>query len=150
MDIKYTNGRDPDFIRLCERLDHYLNHLAGGEENRRVYVPLNARDGIQDVYIVYDEDIPIACGGFKRHNNDTAEVKRVFVAEAHRNKGIAKQVMRLLEAKAKTKGYSRMLVETGRDMTGAVMLYQTIGYAVVPNFGPYENLPNSICMEKTF
>ncbi|MEX1307296.1 MAG: GNAT family N-acetyltransferase [Eubacteriales bacterium] len=148
MDIKYTNGRDTDFIRLCEELDAYLNRLAGGEINRKVYVPLNALDGINDVYVVYEEEFPIACGGFKHHCAGTAEVKRVFVSEAYRNKGIGKHVMRLLEAMAKTKGYKRLIVETGRDMPGANILYQTLGYSVIPNFGPYKNLPNSVCMEK--
>ena len=104
MDVKYTNGNDRDFIRLCNHLDTYLNRMAGGETNRKVYVPLNALDGINDVYVVYNEEIPIACGGFKHHAGRTAEVKRVFVEEAHRNKGIGKQVMRLLEAMARKKG----------------------------------------------
>ncbi len=148
MDIKYTNGNDRDFLNLCEKLDHYLNRLAGGEEHRQVYVPLNATEGIHDVYVFYNEDIPIACGGFKHHNANTAEIKRVFVDEAHRNKGIGKQVMRLLEAMAKKKGYERLIVETGRDMAGANILYQSLGYTVIPNYGPYECLPNSVCMEK--
>ncbi len=148
MDIKYTNGEDPDFIRLCEKLDHYLNRLAGGEENRKAYIPLNATAGIRDVYVVYDEDTPIACSGFKHHSDKTAEIKRVFVEEAHRNKGIAKQMMRLLEAMAKKKGYERLVVETGRDMAGALVLYRSLGYTVIPNYEPYDCLPNSICMEK--
>lgn len=148
MDIKYTNGQDPDFIRLCDELDAYLNRLAGGEFNRKVYVPLNARDGIHDVYVVYNEEVPIACGGYKHHCLGTAEVKRVFVTEEYRNKGIGGQVMRLLEAKAKAKGYEKFIVETGRDMPGAVRLYQNLKYRVIPNYGPYKGLVNSICMEK--
>jgi len=148
MDVKLTNGKDPDFIRLAGQLDDYLNRLAGGEEHRKVYVPLNALDDIHHVYVLYDEDVPIACGAFKHHCQGTAEVKRVFVAEPHRNKGIAKHLMRLLEAYAKTVGYTKFVVETGRDMLGAVTLYKRLGYREIPNYGDYKDLPNSICMEK--
>lgn len=148
MDVKYTNGNDPDFVRLSKKLGDYLNRLAGGEMFRQAYVPLNALDNINDAYVIYDEDVPIACGGFKHHSQDTAEIKRVFVEEAHRNKGIARQLMKLLESMARTKGYQKLIVETGRDMHGAVNLYKTIGYIEIPNYGSYENLPNSICMEK--
>jgi len=148
MNVKLTNGKDPDFIHLTNQLDDYLNRLAGGEEHRKTYIPLNALDDIRHVYVLYNGDVPIACAAFKHHAQGTAEVKRVFVAEDRRNKGIAKHLMRLLEAHAKTVGYTQFVLETGRDMPGAVTLYKRLGYKEIPNYGHYKDLPNSICMEK--
>ena len=148
MTMKKTSGQDPDFILLCAKLDAYLNHLAGGEENRKVYVPLNALSGIDDAIVFYEDEVPIAGGGFKRFEAKTAEIKRVFVSERFRGKGFGRALMLELHAMAKEKGYQKLVVETGRDMPGAVSLYRSLGYREIPNYGPYIGLENSICMEK--
>jgi len=46
-------------------------------------------------------------------------------------------------------GYSKCVLETGRHMPDAVHLYQKNGYAVIPNYGQYAAVENSICFEKS-
>ena len=41
MRFEYTDGRNPNFIKLCHELDEFLNELVGGEENRLEYIPYN-------------------------------------------------------------------------------------------------------------
>lgn len=145
----YTDGSNEDFITLCQGLDDYLNMLAGGEENRLEYVPYNTLDDIHDVIVAYDDTIPVGCGSFKRHDDDTAEIKRVFVKDEYRGQGIAKEIMSLLEQKAREKGYKKLILETGKFLTPAVSLYRSSGYTVIPNYGQYKDMPESVCMEKT-
>jgi GNAT superfamily N-acetyltransferase len=80
-------------------LDSFLNNLVGGEENRAEYIPYNSLDDIHDVIIIYDNSAPIACAAFKKYDKECAEVKRVFIKEKYRGKGISKKLMKQLEAR---------------------------------------------------
>lgn len=144
----HTDGRDPAFIGLCLELDAYLNKLAGGEQNRAQYVPLNKLDSINDAFIAFDGAIPAGCASFKRFDENTAEVKRVFVRPEYRGRGIAREILALLEHTAHEQGYTRLVLETGAPLVAAHQLYVSMGYSVIPNYGPYADMDESICMEK--
>ncbi len=148
MTFTFTDGQDPDFIALCSALDAHLNREAGGEANRAQYVPHNALDHIHDAVIAYDGDVAVGCGSFKRHGDGVAEVKRVFVREDHRGRGVARELMARLEQRAKEQGYTALILETGRHMADAVGLYHALGYRDIPNYGPYADMPGSVCMHK--
>lgn len=148
MNFVMTDGCDADFVALCAELDASLNQQAGGEGNRKEYVVLNGLEHIHDVVVAYDGDTPVACGSFKRQDGDTAEIKRVFVRASHRRLGLAQQLMAQLEQRAAQRGYTRLILETGRHMTPAVTLYHGLGYRDIPNYGPYADMPMSVCMEK--
>lgn len=149
MKFIYTDGRNQDFAKLCQLLDEYLNELAGGEANRQQYIPYNTLDAIRDVVLAYDDsNTPIGCASFKFYDNKIAEVKRVFVKKEHRGKGISKELMRLLEERAKEQGYTTLLLETGAPLVEAIGLYHSLGYVTIPNYGQYKDLEESICMQK--
>lgn len=148
MYFDYTDGSNNDFIELCHLLDSFLNDLVGGEENRVEYIPYNRLDDIHDVIIIYDNNAPIACAAFKKYDNECAEVKRVFIKEKYRGKGISKKLMKQLEVSAKEKGYNYFILECGEPLISAMALYRKIGYKVIPNYGQYKNMPDSICMKK--
>lgn len=148
MRYEFVDGSNKDFILLSSMLDSYLNNLAGGEENRAEYIPYNQPDDIECVVLVYNGDSPIGCVGFKRYDNESAEVKRVFIKNGYRGKGISRRLMNFLEDKAKEKGYRSLILETGEPLIEAMGLYSSIGYNVIPNYGQYVNMPDSICMMK--
>lgn len=144
----YTNGENPDFIELCHDLDDFLNELVGGEKNRAEYIPYNKLDDIHDVIVAYDEDIPVGSAGFKKYDDECAEVKRVFIKREYRGKGISKKLMELLEEHAKNKSYKYLILESGEPLVAAMSLYRKIGYKVIPNYGQYKDMPDSVCMKK--
>ncbi len=39
-------------------------------------------------------------------------------------------------------------LETGKGQPEAMALYKKAGYSVIPKYGPYKKLANSVCMEK--
>jgi hypothetical protein len=61
---------------------------------------------------------------------------------------VDQEIMRLLEGKAKGKGYKRLVLETGDFLTAANRLYLSSGYKRIPNYGQYKDMPHSVCMEK--
>lgn len=147
MKLVYTNGENPDFVMLCGLLDESLDEIVG-KGKRAKYKQYNTLENIHDVILIYDKDIPVASAGFKKFDDKTAEVKRVFVCKDYRGRGISKLLLSALEEKAKSKGYSRLILETGKLLTAAHSLYQSFGFQVIANYGPYANIPESICMQK--
>jgi len=144
----YTDECNKDFILLCHLLDAFLNELVGGEEHRSEYIQYNTLNDIHDIIVAYDGNIPVGCASFKHYEDGIAEVKRVFVKNTHRGQGVSKHLMTQLEEKAKEKGYSKFVLECGEPLETAMSLYRSIGFRTIPNYGPYINMQESVCMEK--
>jgi len=142
------DGENLDFIGLSHLLDEHLNQIVGGEQNRIQYIPYNQLNGIQDVILAYDDVIPIGCASFRYYSDKVAEVKRVFVKDAYRGRGISKKIMNLLEQRAKDKGFNKFILESGYPLIVAMHLYRSLGFKVMPNYGVYKDMVDSICMEK--
>lgn len=148
MKFVYTDGENSDFIELCHALDGFLNELVGGEEKRAEYIPYNRLDDIHDVFIAYD-DIPVGIASFKKYDDECAEVKRVFIKREYRGRGISNKLMELVENTAKKQGYRYMILESGEPLVAAMALYRKLGYKVIPNYGQYVNMSDSVCMKKS-
>lgn len=148
MRFEYTDGSNKDFIQLCHGLDDFLNELVGGEQNRAEYVQYNKLDDIHDAVIAYDDNIPVGCASFKKYDAEHAEVKRVFVRREYRGQGISKELMKKLETRAVEQGFKYFILESGEPLTAAMALYRKTGYKVIPNYGPYVNMKDSVCMKK--
>jgi GNAT superfamily N-acetyltransferase len=148
MDIIYTNAQNPDFARLCVQLDAHLNQAAGGERRRAQYARYNTLESIHGVFLALEGGSAVGCAAFKRFDARCAEVKRVFVQDTSRGKGIARALMAALEAEAKKQGFTALILETGRALAPAVRMYEKLGYRVTENYGQYKNMPESVCMRK--
>ncbi len=148
MRFEYTDGSNADFIELCHDLDDFLNEIAGGEEKRAEYIHYNQLNDIHDVFVAYDNDVPVGSASFKKYDDECAEVKRVFVKQEYRGKGISIRLMELLENTARKQGYRYLILESGEPLVAAMALYRKIGYKVIPNYGQYKNMPDSVCMKK--
>lgn len=148
IDIVYTNGGDPDFVALCEKLDRHLSGLEG-ENYQEDYRQYNGLDDIEDAFVAYADGKPAGCVSFKRHQSTgAAELKRMFVLDECRGKGVARLLLAAVEEKAAEKGYAVLILETGKHLTSAQNLYRNAGFTVFPNYDQYVDMPNSICMRK--
>ena len=67
---------------------------------------------------------------------------------AQRGQGLASQILQELEQWAAESNYSSCVLETGKKQPEAIALYSKSGYAVIPNFGQYAGVENSVCFEK--
>lgn len=145
-EVVRTDGNDPGFAMLINCLNEDLAGRYG--ELQKSYKAFNQVTNINDVIVVYRDGVPAACGAFKEVAPDTVEMKRVFVAKEFRRQGLARLVMRELEAQAGEKGYRWAVLETGVKQVEAIELYKSIGYEVTPNYGQYAGNENSVCMKK--
>ena len=141
-----TNSENPDFIDLVKLLDKELQKRDGDEHS--FYAQYNKIDKIKNVVVAYYNDVAVGCGAIKEHTNDTMEVKRMFVKDEYRSKGIATKVLIELENWTKELGFSKCILETGLKQPEAIRLYKKNNYKVIPNYGQYAGVDNSVCMEK--
>ena len=148
MKIELTDGLNPDFIALCRLLDESLNEMVGGSVQREQYNRYNRLDDIHDVVLIYQEGEPAACGSFKTYSEGIAEIKRLFVRKEYRGRGFSRKVMEELERKARDAGFAMLYLETGKALKAAHGLYRSLGFTVRENYGPYEKMEESVCMEK--
>lgn len=141
-----TTGNNPDYVELTRQLDEELHGIYG--ELQCKYDVFNMIYDIDTVLIAYDDNNAIGCGCFKRFDDKTAEIKRMFVQLEFRNRKIAGLMLQELESWSIERGYSKFILETGSNQPQAVALYKRCGYRIIENFGQYEGDSNSICMFK--
>ena len=144
--LKRTNNSDPDFKLLISLLDQYLAEQNG--DAHAFYAPNNKLDHLDTAIIAYRDNVPIGCGCFKKFDEDSVEIKRMYVDMAARGKGIATKVLDELEKWAKEIGFTYAVLETGVKFDDALGLYKKWGYHVIDNYGAYVGVSNSVCMQK--
>ncbi|MES2865132.1 MAG: GNAT family N-acetyltransferase [Bacteroidota bacterium] len=145
MKIIRTNSDNPDFKKLSALFDDYLVDIDGDE---RDFFAFYNNVQLDHVLVVYENSEAVGCGAFKEFDENTAEIKRMFVHPTHRNKGIAKLVLNELENWANDFGFTSYILETSPKLTSAIALYQKTGYEFIPNYKQYVDVENSVCMKK--
>lgn len=145
---KWVDGANSDFINFSKDMEAYYNRLVGGENNRKSFIPYNALSDIHDVMIVYDGDRPIACASFKGYDIRSAEIKRVWVAEDYRGRHISKEMMMLIEERAREHGFEQAILQTREACIEAVSLYKSLGYTKIENYPPYDEMELAVCYGK--
>ncbi|WET03894.1 GNAT family N-acetyltransferase [Flavobacterium sp. YJ01] len=145
--LKRTNSDDIDFINLVALLDQDLAIRDG--DDHTFYNQFNKTDKIKHTIVYYENEIPVGCGAFREKESDKTEIKRMYVHPDYRKKGIASKILAELEIWAKEVGYTYTILETGKNQPEAINLYQKLNYTIIPNYPPYEEMDNSVCMKKT-
>jgi len=146
MRIDRTKPENPDFASLVARLTAFLSVLNG--ENDSFYAPLNKVDDSLSVVVAYLDENPVGCGAIRPMDPKTVEVKRMFVDPNVRGTGIGRAILQELELWATEKGFETAILETSVRLEPAVGLYKSAGYAVIPNYGAYVGVIDSVCFEK--
>jgi putative acetyltransferase len=141
-----TNSKNKDFLNLVKELDAYLK--VTDEDEHDFYNQFNNIDVLKEVVVTYVSGIAVGCGAIKKFDNSAVEVKRMFVLKEYRGTGVAQRLLVALENWAKELGYRKCVLETGIRQIEAVKFYKKCTYKVIPNYGQYSGMENSICFEK--
>ena len=146
MAITRTTTADPGFVELAAELSAFLAELNG--EAQAFYGPLNNVEHVPHAVLAIADGQAVGCGAFRLVDADTVEVKRMYVAPDWRGQGVSKRVLAELEAWAKDVGRRTAILETSKRLEAANGLYRNSGYEVIPNYGPYVDALDSVCMRK--
>ncbi|CAM3665081.1 MULTISPECIES: GNAT family N-acetyltransferase [Brevibacillus] len=145
--IRRTSPDSSDFNKLVEMLDKDL--WKRYPQTQQQYAPHNRIALEASVVLAYEADRAVGCGCYRQTDDPgIVEIKRMFVMEEARGKGIAKQILKELEAWAVEEGNTEAKLETGTRQPEAVALYTQLGYKEISKYGPYVDLEESICMGK--
>lgn len=141
-----TDSDNRDFIELVKCLDADLAERDG--KDHLFYAQFNKIDKIKFVVVAYENGIPAACGAIKEFSPEVMEVKRMYTSPEIRGRGIASKVLDELERWAGEMSYRKCILETGKKQPEAIRLYEKNGYQIIPNYGQYAGIENSVCFEK--
>jgi GNAT superfamily N-acetyltransferase len=117
----------------AELQQEYVERYGGVDETPIDPAQFAPPDGLFLVGFVGAE--PVASGGFRRHDDDAAEIKRMYVVEDRRGVGYARRLLAELETRVAFAGYRRIVPETGLRQPEAIALYESSGYRPIPDFG---------------
>ena len=98
--------------------------------------------------IAKDENRVIACVGLKRLSEDICEMKRLFVNDEYREKGIGRKLVEIAIEEARSKKYKAMRLDTLKRLKDALKIYYKNGFHEI---APYYANPHDdvIYLEKT-
>ncbi|MFE9445932.1 GNAT family N-acetyltransferase [Streptomyces sp. NPDC006602] len=156
MNLRRVPFDHPDAVKLNDQVqaEYHLRYGDGGDAT-----PLDPSDfdPPNGVYLIaYDEnDTPVATGGWRSQDTNgegnldgDAEVKRMYVIDAMRGRGLARRMLASLEEDARAAGRRRMVLETGTEQPEAIGLYTSSGYEPCAKFGYYRHFESSRCFAK--
>ena len=72
----------------------------------------------------------------------------MYTKTEFRGRNFARMILIELENWALEEGFSKCILETGKRQKSAVKLYQKQGGNIIPNYGQYAEVENSIYFEK--
>lgn len=141
-----TDSENKDFIQLVGDLDADLAVRDGSDHS--FYDQFNKIDKIRHAIVAYRNGEPVGCGAIKEYRPGTMEIKRMYVKPELRGKGIAAEILKVLEDWSVELLYTICILETGKRQPEAIRLYEKNGYTRIPNYGQYAGVENSVCFEK--
>lgn len=136
----------PDAVALIAEVQQEYVVRYGGPDETPVD-PAEFAPPLGLFLVGYVDDQAVACGGWRRHG-DQAELKRMYVTQACRGRGLARAMLAELERTARAAGCGRVILETGSQQPEAIALYRSSGYTPVPKFGYYAESPNALHLGK--
>ncbi|MDG2025696.1 MAG: GNAT family N-acetyltransferase [Acidimicrobiales bacterium] len=77
---------------------------------------------------------PVACGVLKKVVPDVADIKRMWVSDRVRGRGVGRRLLERLVAEGRAMGLRRVQLETNEALTEAIALYRSAGFTEVEAF----------------
>ena len=134
-------------IELIAELEAYLVPMYPAESRHGYSVDKLLREGVA-FFVVRCEEEVAGCGGVQLVDHAYGEVKRMYVRQAFRGRGLGRRILDHLAAHTRTHGLAGLRLETGIHQQEAIRLYEGSGFQRIPPFGPYGEDPLSRYYEK--
>jgi putative acetyltransferase len=148
MDIARESPDQPEVIALIAELDAYQDALYPPECRHALDLESLKQDNVLFYVARDDTGRAVGCGAVVL-DADGGEIKRMYVAPSCRGQGLARRLLRALEAAAWNRGCKRFALETGPRQPEALGLYASLGYERCGPYGHYTDDPLSVFMQKT-
>jgi putative acetyltransferase len=136
--IELANGPTSEVAELLDELNKALSGYAD-DQRHALSIDQLFQPGVR-FYLARLEGEAVACGGVALFD-DYAEVKRMYSKRSVRGRGVAKALLRRIEAVARNAGARILRLETGVYQEEALRFYEGAGFRRRGPFGSYLDLP---------
>jgi GNAT superfamily N-acetyltransferase len=142
LSFRVTPFDAPESVLLIEELQADLADRYGSPDETPVHpAEFTPPDG---VFVVgWESCALVGCAGARVSESGIAELKRMYVREAVRRRGIARLLLARVEDEARALGATTLRLETGLRQPEAIALYTSAGYVATEPFGYYACHPDS-------
>ena len=149
--IETVSAATDDVRALIDELDRTLSADYPPEQRHGLALDAIFQPHIRFFLARLDGEA-VGCGGAALFA-DFAEVKRMFVRDAARGRGVAQALLGRIELEARGAGLAMLRLETGDRQEAAMRLYARAGFRRCPPFGDYaamapEAIGTSVFFEK--
>ncbi len=120
--------------------------LVGDVEKR--YAKYNLPHLFNCRIVAYEDGKPAGCGAWKKIDEGTFEVKRIYIAPEFRRKGVASAVIAALEQDAAKHGFTKAILETARTTEIRRRCTPSSAIASFRTTAVRQALKNCLCFEK--
>ena len=134
--VSWHRARHVEDIELIER---YFDQRAFDEELAGLpgkYARPHGR-----LLLASMDDKPAGCVALRDLGDGLCEMKRMFVPEAFRGRGVGRALAERIIAEGKEAGYRAMRLDTSRRQSEATHLYERAGFRRIP---PYYDLADDV------
>jgi putative acetyltransferase len=139
--------RQPDVVALLELGDKFTLSLYPADSCYLLDVSELEAPGVT-VFVARIDGEALGMVALVDRGDGSAEIKRMFVHDRARGRGVGGAILAALIDHARGAGIRVLQLETGPKQLAAIALYEKLGFARIPNFGPYVGDEFSICMER--
>ncbi|MBX3530731.1 MAG: GNAT family N-acetyltransferase [Rhizobiaceae bacterium] len=131
--VDWARERLADDIELVNRYFHpglFEPELAG--------LPGKFAPPRGSLLVAYDGARPVGCVAFRDLGGGVCEMKRMYVADGTRGKGVGNTLVARLIEDARSSGFRVMRLDTSMHQHEAMALYEKFGFRRI---GPYYDVP---------
>ena len=114
---------------LRERFEGYISTSVSGElsQLREVFSPTKSNA----FWVVEIDRQIVGMFGIESRNEDSTELRRMYLDRSFRGRGIAQRMLQRAEAQARELGFSTMFLSTAEIQEAALAFYRKCGYQLV-------------------
>jgi len=142
MNIQSMKITDTTVLELFSLHDDFMIEFLG--EDSHYYTRYTENEKIENVWVVYVENLPAGCIAYRTKADGVGEVKRLFIRKEYRGKGISKELLNLLEKHAREQGCTKLFLDTRITLEPAVSLYRSFGFDITFQQGLYVQMEKEI------
>jgi putative acetyltransferase len=145
--IKQEDPAQPDVVELMRHGEAFSASLYPPESRHHLAVDVLRRPEVRFLVARDRQGKALATGALVLHDG-CAEIKRMWVEEAGRGQGIAREILNALMAEAGHAGVEILRLETGVASHAALALYEKTGFQLRGPFADYRPDPLSVFVER--
>jgi putative acetyltransferase len=137
--IEQAPAPTPEILELLAELDAVLAGPYAADQRHALSIERLFQPDVR-FFVALIDGTAVACG-VVAFCDGHAEVKRMYSRPAMRGRGVAKALLRRLEAEARAAGATLLRIETGVYQQEALRFYEGAGFRRCGPFGPYAEMP---------